>query len=96
MATGRPALLFLLGLAVLAAEASAADLKLERKLDPKVLHDVDAGAGIPKVGEKVGEAPEQAHSAEFLRWADKYGKESEYCDEGKLPCAESLRRVGLA
>ena len=79
-----------LGLALLAAVVSAADIKLERKLDPHTLMH-DGVAGLPKVGDDTL----KAHSPEFLSWAEKYGKLRDYCKGAVLPCVESLRRVGL-
>ena len=68
-----------------------------------------AGSTIPSVGDRAhtvpppatsagmpaSTTPAQTHSAEFLAWAQRYGKLPEYCPDGSVPCAESLRREAV-
>jgi len=67
------------------------------------------GSTIPSVGDRAhtvpppatsagmpaSTTPAQTHSAEFLAWAQRYGKLPEYCPDGSVPCAESLRREAV-
>ena len=55
-------------------------------------------AGLPPPASRAVTARERLpseHSREFLAWARRYDKLLEYCPDGAVPCAESLRREAV-
>lgn len=75
---------------------AAADLRASRPLSVPAGAHASMSDAVPRVAPKLP-APSgaPAHSADFLAWAARHGKLSEYCPGSAPPCEESLHRESV-